>query len=124
MGAVKKVFKKVAKPFEKALGSVGDVFAPEIDTSGQERAAQEAADAQRAASEQQAQQARWQAEAAANQQVTMAQREQLQQAAVEDEPFDEGEADIAVGEADSTAAKRRKQFSASGTSSNSPSIRI
>lgn len=124
MGAVKKVGKAVAKPFEKALGAVGDVFAPEIDTSGQERAAQEAAAAQRQAAEQQAQQARWQAEAAANQQVTMAQREQLQQAAVEDEPYETGEADVAVGETPDTASRRRKQFSASGTSSNSPSIRI
>lgn len=124
MGAVKKIAKTVTKPFEKALGSVGDVFAPEIDTSGQERAAQEAAAAQRQAAEQQAQQARWQAEAAANQQVTMAQREQLQQSAVEDAPYEDGTADVEVGETSDTASRRRKQFSASGTSSNSPSIRI
>lgn len=124
MGSVKKAFKSVAKPFEKALGGVKDAIIPEIDTSGQEAAAKEAAAAQRQAAEQQAQQARWQAEAAANQQVTMSQREQLQQAAIEDAPYEDGEADVEVGQTSDTASKRRKQFSASGTSSNSPSIRI
>lgn len=119
-----KVLKKVTKPFEKVLGSVRDVISPEIDTSAQEAAAREAAEATRKASEQQAQQARWQAEAAAQNQVTMSQREQLQNAAAENQPFDEGEADIAVGDTGASARKRRQSFNASGTSSSSPSIRI
>lgn len=124
MGAVKKIGRAVAKPFEKALGGVKDVIAPEIDTSAQEAAAREAAEAQRKAAEQQAQQARWQAEAAAQSQATMAQREQLQQSAVENQPFDEGEADVQVGDTSAESRRRRQQFSASGTSSSSPSIRI
>lgn len=124
MGAVKKVGKAVAKPFESVGRAVKGVVAPEIDTSAQEAAAREAAEAQRQAAAQQAQQARWQAEAAAQQQTTLAQREQLQQAALEQPPLTEGDANIQVGATDDSARRRRQQFSATGGSSSSPSIRI
>lgn len=124
MGAVKKVARKVAKPFESVGRAVKGVVAPEIDTSAQEAAAREAAEAQRQAAAQAAQQARWQAEAAAQQQTTMAQREQLQQAALETPTFDQDGATVQVGATDDSARRRRQQFSATGGSSASPSIRI
>ena len=125
MGGVKKAFKSVAKPFEKALGGVKDVLAPEIDTSAQEEAARQAAETARKQAEQQAQNARYQAEGAAQQMASQQQREQLQQAALEDgsQDFLDDSADVQVGEP-SAPANRRKQFQASGTSSKSPSIRI
>lgn len=124
MGSLKKIGRKIAKPFESALGGIKDVIAPEIDTSAQEAAAREAAAAQRQAAEQTAQQARWQAEAAAQRQATMMQREQLQQNVEESPPVDQGSADVRVGAASASSSTRRKQFSAADTSSNSPSIRI
>ena len=124
MGAVKKIGRKIAKPFEKVGGAIKGAVAPEIDTSEQEAAARQAAEAQRQAAEQAAQQARWQAEAAAQQQATMAQREQLQQSALESPTFEQEEATVQVGATDEAARRRRQQFSAAGGSSASPSIRI
>lgn len=125
MSAVKRVVRSVSKPFERVLGSVKDAIVPEIDTSAQERAAREAAEASRQAAERQAQEARWQAQAAANQQATAMQREQLQRDAEDaGPPVDEEAADVRVGDVGREARRRRESFSASSTSSNSPSIRI
>lgn len=124
MGAVKKIGRKIAKPFEKVGKAVKGAVAPEIDTSEQEAAARQAAEAQRQAAAQAAQQARWQAEAAAQSQATLMQREQLQQDALETPSFEEEEATVRVGAPDETARRRRQQFSAAGGSSASPSIRI
>ena len=154
MGFVKKAFKEIARPFEsvgKELGRFGDSMiegisgdigkTPEIDTSAQEAAARaqtkaikaqeaaakKAAEESRRAADQSARNARWQAEGAAQQFASQQQREQLQQAAVEEgsDDFIREEADIQVGSSDlPDRAKRRKQFTSSGTSSSSPSIRI
>ena len=154
MGFVKKAFKEIARPFEsvgKELGRFGDSMiegisgdigkTPEIDTSAQEAAARaqtkaikaqeaaakKAAEESRRAADQSARNARWQAEGAAQQFASQQQREQLQQAAVEEgsDDFIREEADIQVGSSDlPDRAKRRKQFTASGTNSSSPSIRI
>ena len=154
MGFVKNTFKAIAKPFQsvgKELGRFGDSIiegisgdmpdAPEIDTSAQEAAlkaqtqaiksqeaaAKKAAAESRRAADRSAQNARWQAEGAAQQFASQQQREQLQQAAVEESgnDFIQEDADVQVGSSSSPdRAKRRKQFTASGTSSSSPSIRI
>jgi len=155
VGFVKKAFKEIARPFEsvgKELGRFGDSMIegisgdispdmPEIDTSAQEAAlkaqtqaiksqeaaAKKAAEESRRAADQSARNARWQAEGAAQQFASQQQREQLQQAAVEESGNDflREDADIQVGSSDlPDRAKRRKQFTSSGTSSSSPSIRI
>lgn len=109
---------------KKITDAVG--ITQEIDTSAQEQAAREQAEATRKAADQQAKQARWQAEASANQQATLQQREQLQQQAQESSPVEDlnESADIQVGDSGAEARRRRQQFSSSGTNSDSPSIRI
>ena len=147
MGFVKNTFKAIAKPFESLASGVGDFIspdmpdAPEIDTSAQEAAlkaqtqaiksqeaaAKKAAAESRRAADRSAQNARWQAEGAAQQFASQQQREQLQQAAVEESGNDflQEDADIQVGSSSlPDRSKRRKQFTSSGTSSSSPSIRI
>lgn len=124
MGKVKKVGRKIAKPFESVGRAVKGIVVPEIDTSAQEAAAREAAEAQRQAAAQAAQQARWQAEAAAQSQTLVAQREQLQQSALEQPTFTQDQANVQVGASGDAARRRRQQFSATGGSSASPSIRI
>ncbi len=151
-------FKELGRAGDDLIEGISGAFtpgAPTIDTSAQTAAAKRAAAAQEAAVKQQAQaikrqeaaaskaaaesrkaadqaarNARWQAEGAAQQFASQQQREQLQQAALEDGANDliGGEADVQVGdalEAQPERAKRRQQFQAAGGSgSKSPSIRI
>jgi len=115
-----KVFKTVAKPFEKAFEWAGDMVAPEIDTSGQERAIRQQA-------QQQARQAAESARQAAESQSSAQQREQLlRQRANEGNQADEKDADVRVGDSGEydTARKRRQQFVGNQGESQSPSIRI